>query len=72
MRQTLVAFLEGLIGLLEKLPQKPEPAPAPVEKFLLTGEDRELIRRFLQSTKLTAADYSSDEPKYLHANGQAE
>lgn len=72
MKQTLIAFLEGLIGLLEKLPQKPPAAPEPVEKFLLTGEDRELIRRFLQSTKLTAADYRSDQPKYVHTSGENE
>jgi hypothetical protein len=72
MKQALISLLEGLIALLEKLPQKPEPTPAPAEQFLLTGEDRELIRQFLQSTRLTSADLNSDEPKYVHTYGDDE
>lgn len=66
MRNALISFLEGVIKLLERLPQKPEPTPPPVERFLLTGEDRELIRQFLRSTRLTEADKTADEPKYVH------
>lgn len=70
MKQALIAFLEGLITLLEKLPQKPSPPPAPVEQFLLTGEDRELILQFLRSTRLTPDDINSDEPKYVYTYGE--
>jgi hypothetical protein len=69
MKQALITFLESLITLLEKLPQKSPPPPAPVEQFLLTGEDRELILQFLRSTRLTPDDINSDEPKYVHTYG---
>jgi hypothetical protein len=73
MKDLVITFLQGLIALLEKLPQKPPLQPEPIqveERFLLTGQDRELILRFLQSTRLTQADIASDEPKYVHTYGE--
>ena len=55
MRNTLIAFLNYLISLLNQLPQKTDP-PAVVKEFVMKGSDHELISQFLQSTQLTEAD----------------